>query len=199
MAHEVNNSIGAVNSILDITKKHIQDDELLQVLQVATDRNDRLNLFMRRFADIVRLPPPNKTSIDLVPFVKNVVQLMKHQAALKNIGLNCLPSPAAVVKMIDAAQMEQVLVNIIKNAIEACHAENEIQVITSLRGIVIRNNGEGIPEAIENQLFTPFFSSKPDGQGIGLTLIREILINHDFTFSLKTGTDGWTEFVINMG
>jgi two-component system nitrogen regulation sensor histidine kinase NtrY len=67
-----------------------------------------------------------------------------------------------------------------------------------LRGIVIRNNGAGIPEAMENQLFTPFFSSKPDGQGIGLTLIREILINHDFTFSLKTGTDGWTEFVINM-
>jgi two-component system nitrogen regulation sensor histidine kinase NtrY len=51
---------------------------------------------------------------------------------------------------------------------------------------------------MENQLFTPFFSSKPDGQGIGLTLLREILINHDFTFSLKTGTDGWTEFGINI-
>ena len=199
MAHEVNNSIGAVNSILDITKKHIQDEELSQVLQVATERNDRLNLFMRRFADIVRLPPPNKTLTDLVPLVKNVAQLMKHQAALKNISLNCLPSSAVVMKMIDAAQIEQVLVNIIKNAIEACHEKNEIQVITSPRGIVIRNNGAGIPEAIENQLFTPFFSSKPDGQGIGLTLIREILINHDFTFSLKTGTDGWTEFVINMG
>jgi two-component system nitrogen regulation sensor histidine kinase NtrY len=45
----------------------------------------------------------------------------------------------------------------------------------------------------------PFFSSKPDGQGIGLTLIREILINHDFTFLLKTGTDSWTDFVIHMG
>jgi nitrogen fixation/metabolism regulation signal transduction histidine kinase len=198
MAHEVNNSIGAVNSILDITKKHIQDDELLQVLQVATERNDRLNLFMRRFADIVRLPPPNKTLTDLVPLVKNVAQLMKHQAALKNISLNCQPSPAAVMKMIDVAQMEQVLVNIIKNAIEACGDQNEIQIITSLRGIVIRNNGAGIPEAMENQLFTPFFSSKPDGQGIGLTLIREILINHEFAFSLKTGTDGWTEFVINI-
>jgi two-component system nitrogen regulation sensor histidine kinase NtrY len=48
------------------------------------------------------------------------------------------------------------------------------------------------------QLFNPFFSTKRDGQGIGLTLTREILINHGFAFSLETGVDGWTEFTIDM-
>lgn len=196
MAHEVNNSIGAVNSILDITKKHIQEEEISNVLQIATERNERLNQFMRRFADIVRLPPPNKAPTDLVPAIANVAQLMKHLAASKNVSLTFQPAQPRLVKMVDIAQIEQVLVNIIKNAIEACTENNEIQITANTSAIVIRNNGAVIPETLENQLFTPFFSTKPDGQGIGLTLIREILMNHGATFSLKTNPDGWTEFVI---
>ncbi|MEO1714940.1 MAG: ATP-binding protein, partial [Bacteroidota bacterium] len=62
--------------------------------------------------------------------------------------------------------------------------------------LIIEDNGAGIAPEDADQLFTPFFSTKPTGQGVGLTLVREILINHGFTFSLKTDPDGWTRFRI---
>jgi nitrogen-specific signal transduction histidine kinase len=60
----------------------------------------------------------------------------------------------------------------------------------------VRNNGAPIPADVQGKLFSPFFSTKTEGQGIGLTLTKEILINHRFSFSLKTETDGWTVFEI---
>jgi len=64
--------------------------------------------------------------------------------------------------------------------------------------IIIADNGTGIPEALKDKIFSPFFSSKNGGQGIGLTLAREILTAHGYTFSLETKKTGWTEFRIEV-
>lgn len=197
MAHEINNSIGAVNSILDVTRHHITDPDLSDALTIASERNDRLNHFMRRFADIVRLPLPNKEIKDMRGLMENIVRLMSVQANGQGIHLAFTSELSAIPKHIDVEQMEQVLVNVIKNAIEACVEGNEILVKADGRGITVRNNGQPVPAEAEHSLFTPFFSTKPDGQGIGLTMTRDILMNHGFTFSLKTGEDGWTVFRIN--
>ena len=98
--------------------------------------------------------------------------------------------------------MEQVFVNIIKNSIEAL-SENSKGVITiktdsAAKKCIISDNGPGIPDHIQPVLFTPFFSSKHSGQGIGLTLSREILQNHGCTFSLKTTKENTTEFIITF-
>ncbi|MEA5140017.1 sensor histidine kinase [Arcicella rigui] len=198
MAHEVNNSIGAVNSIVEVTKKYIEEPDLQNALNVATERNDRLNLFMRRFADIVRLPLPNKEMKSMGIIVKNAVELMRLQMQQKGISLQTDYQESAKQVAVDVGQIEQVLVNILKNAIEACegNVEKIIQVSVTNTQICISNNGKPIPKAIEQQLFTPFFSDKPEGQGIGLMLCREILNNHGFTFSLATQADGWTVFEI---
>ncbi|MEA5401942.1 ATP-binding protein [Arcicella sp. DC2W] len=200
MAHEVNNSIGAVNSILEVTKKFIEDDDLSNALKVATERNDRLNLFMRRFADIVRLPLPNKEIKSMSNVVKNVVELMRLQMEQKGISLQTAYQENTNQASFDVGQIEQVLVNILKNAIEACDGNTEkiIQVSVTNTQIIIGNNGKPIPEAIEKQLFTPFFSDKPEGQGIGLMLCREILNNHGFAFSLQTNKESITEFIIDF-
>lgn len=197
MAHEINNSIGAVNSILNVTRSHVKDPDLSEALTIATERNDKLNHFMRRFADIVRLPLPNKEAGDVIILTDNIVQLMSVQARAKGLNLTLIKNAKHVNRQIDTEQMEQVLVNIIKNAIEACVPGREIIVEADTTSLLIRNNGAPIPEEVEQRLFTPFFSSKPEGQGIGLTLIRDILMNHGFTFSLKTEEDGWTVFRIN--
>lgn len=197
MAHEVNNSIGAVNSILEVTKKYIDNDDLLNALQVARERNHRLNYFMRRFADIVRLPLPHKENKNIADVVKNAVSFMKLQAESKGISMQ-MDGEKEVMLLADIGQMEQVLVNILKNAIEACEAENQILIHIDSSKLVIKNNGKPIPADIEHRLFTPFFSNKPDGQGIGLMLIREILNNHGFDFSLQTHADNWTVFEISL-
>jgi len=91
------------------------------------------------------------------------------------------------------------LLNIVKNAIEAIGSHGTITAVTHTepnRVLIIRDTGSGISLEISSYIFTPFFSTKKDGQGIGLTLNREILVNHGLQFSLNTLQQGCTEFSI---
>ena len=98
---------------------------------------------------------------------------------------------------LDIALFEQVLVNIIKNAAESIGKDGKIQIRTSSpASIEIVDNGEGITKVTEAKLFSPFFSTKPNGQGIGLVFIREVLMRHGCSFSLRTYADGLTRFRI---
>jgi len=94
--------------------------------------------------------------------------------------------------------MEQALINIIKNSIEAIEQNGlvTIKLNTNRRELLITDFGKGISEEDAEQLFSPFFSTKKDGQGIGLTLVREILLNHGFEFSLKSVKANQTTFTI---
>jgi signal transduction histidine kinase len=96
--------------------------------------------------------------------------------------------------------MEQVLINIIKNSIEAIEQAGTVRLNTypAERKLVIADSGHGISSAVASQLFSPFFSTKRNGQGIGLTLIKDILLSHGFEFSLRTKAPGRTEFVIML-
>ena len=197
MAHEVNNSIGAVNSILSIAEPEVSDLDIRRAVRVAIERNDRLNRFMRRFADVVRLPAPNASLTNVADLLRDVLQLMQPQASERGISLRVSLPDLPVNQPVDVAQMEQVLVNIIKNALEACQAGQSVDVLLTDRQLLVRDNGQPIPEHVAANLFNPFFSTKSDGQGIGLTLTREILLNHNFAFSLRTESDGWTVFQID--
>jgi len=204
MAHEVNNSIGAVNSIIDTSIDYQEEltdefsDDIAQSLTIAKERNQRLNLFMRNFADIIRLPLPKKEAIVLQNFLQDIALLMEASAKAQNIQikLTLLPTHNRIVH-IDRQQMEQVFVNIIKNAIEAIEEKGTINISTTAKSVLVQDNGKGISPEKADQLFTPFYSDKTQGQGIGLTLSKEILLNHDFAFSLQT-KDEWTTFEIEM-
>ena len=199
MAHEVNNSIGAINSILHSHLEFFtQEEDEKESLKIAIARNDSMNQFMKNFAKVVRLPEPNLERTEINELLQRIGKLMELQAQSKNITIDFQLYPSSIFANLDERHLEQVLVNIIKNAIESIGENGKIQLITqaSPATILIRDNGAGItPEAAE-KLFTPFFSTKLDGQGVGLTLIREVLLNHDAQFSLKTVEDGWTEFRI---
>jgi two-component system nitrogen regulation sensor histidine kinase NtrY len=204
MAHEVNNTVGPVNSILQSALKtdrlwggH-QFNMLKDALQVAVDRNQNLNHFMRNFADLVKLPAANKRPIELHRLINSVSQLMGIKAKEKEIEFEFNLAPAPFTILADEEQMEQVLINIVKNAIEAIDLKGTIKFSTNpgKKNLVISDTGTGITVEQSANLFSPFFSTKKDGQGIGLTLVREILVNHGFEFSLKTITKMQTEFTI---
>jgi signal transduction histidine kinase len=102
--------------------------------------------------------------------------------------------------MMDRNQMEQVFVNILKNAMEAIGQDGVITVRIGKRGqqafVVVEDSGPGIPFEVQQNLFTPFFSTKEHGQGIGLTLVQEILSRHRFDFSLRSQPGQPTQFSI---
>jgi len=204
MAHEVNNTVGPVNSILQSALKtnglwqgH-QFNNLKDALQVAIDRNQNLNLFMRNFADLVKLPAANKRPINLHHLINSVSQLMGIKAKEKDVAYEFHMHEGTFIIMADEQQMEQVLINIVKNAIEAIGSKGMIRFYTvpDKRSLVISDTGAGISAEQSANLFSPFYSTKKDGQGIGLTLVREILVNHGFEFSLKTVGEKQTEFTI---
>ena len=206
MAHEVNNTIGPVNSILNMA---LDTDELWKsgdkaslknALNVAVERNQNLNLFMRNFADLVKLSPVSKLRVDLIPLIHNVADFMQIKARQHDVIFEFRLPDQPFYIYADALQMEQVLINIVKNGIEAIetHGLISFSLDPARKTLIIADNGKGISAEMNEQLFSPFFSTKKDGQGIGLTLVREILLNHGFEFSLKTMTPGQTEFSIRL-
>ena len=206
MAHEVNNSIGAINAILqtladpDAPADAEWTEDVRQSLPVAIQRNERLNTFMRNFADVVRLPEPRLERTDLNELLSAAARLFQSQATQRAITLEYRGSDTPVYARIDPQQIEQVLVNVIKNALESIDRDGQIvlELTTQPVGFQVRDNGPGIPADVAGQLFTPFFSTKSSGQGIGLTLVREILVNHGAQFSLRTEADGWTRFGVEL-
>jgi two-component system, NtrC family, nitrogen regulation sensor histidine kinase NtrY len=206
MSHEVNNSAGAVNSLLtslEAFQAHIpgeDKEDFHTALKVAIQRNENLSAFMSNLASVVKLPAPQKANMDVHKLIRGVMILMAPR--LKNVDievrLQITEDPMMIIA--DQVQLEQVVVNIIKNAMEAIGHRGIIEVLSTLQPptLRIRNNGEPIPEPIRQKLFSPFFSTKKHGQGVGLTLIREVLTNHGFSFSLQTMEDGFTEFDIRF-
>jgi len=198
MAHEVNNTLGATDSILQTTTHLLPDSDygdIKDALHVASERNQQLTRFMRNFADVVRLPAPVHERTDMGALTRDVAVFMQNAASIRNVKV-VSESQENVFWQVDKGQMEQVLINVIKNAVEACESGQEVRISATIDRLAVRNNGKPINPDVGTQLFNPFFSTKRDGQGIGLTLTREILGNHGFDFALETGPDGWTEFRI---
>jgi len=207
MTHEVNNTIGPVNSILQTALGSERlwtggaNQSLRNALQVAHDRNNSLTMFMKNFTDVVRLPEPDRRDIDLHELLRRTAHFMEMSVVNKSIEFRYAFDPAPFIISADAHQVEQVIINVVKNSIEAIEGAGIITYSTDVaaRELVIGDTGRGIEQAIAGQLFSPFFSTKPDGQGIGLTLVKEILINHGFAFSLQQAGEGHTRFVFHFG
>lgn len=203
MAHEVNNSMGGINSILDtVVEFGFNDDkdkDLKESLLIARKRNVGLSQFMDNYASLLRLPDPVKSHVNLTKLLQKTGQLFTYNAGAKNIEIRYDFPDQEVIVQADAVLLEQAISNIIKNAIEA--VENDGTIVISCqdmpKGITIADNGSGISEEAAKQIFTPFFSTKTTGQGVGLMLVREILQAHDAKFDLATNIEsGWTEFKI---
>jgi two-component system, NtrC family, nitrogen regulation sensor histidine kinase NtrY len=207
MTHEINNSIGAINSILQSSlgyKEQLQvedKEEFSEVMQVCIDRNSRLSKFMSRFADVVKVPTPNLELVDLKEVIAGSKLLVAQVCREKSIKLLLESDDQPFGVKVDVQQIEQVLINVIKNAIEAIGENGTIKFIFTRNPdvLIIQDTGKGIPAEVKSQLFfSPFYTNKKEGQGIGLTLCKEILLNHGFDFSLDSGKEGLTEFRIRF-
>jgi two-component system nitrogen regulation sensor histidine kinase NtrY len=206
MSHEVNNSIGSANSLLHSCLNYgdqlgAEDrEDFVTALGVVISRTGQLNLFMRRFADVVRLPAPSLYLCDVERLLREISQLMKSETSRRQIAWRWEIAEQLRPILMDKGQMEQVFVNIVKNAIEAIGEKGQITIrIGRTAGkpfATIEDTGAGIAPEVRQYLFTPFFSTKENGQGIGLTLVQEILDRHRFEFSLESPAGGPTQFTV---
>jgi nitrogen fixation/metabolism regulation signal transduction histidine kinase len=197
MAHEINNSVGAGNSLLASCRAYGAQlapgdrEEFERALALAIARGEHLNAFLNRFADVVRLPAPRRAPTDLAALVRSAVLFMQ-AAAPRGVAWQVqVPDRGPMIEA-DAYQLEQVLINVLKNALDAVGQSGTIAITLEAAAtpdgparLVIADDGPGIPEAARQELFSPFFTTKPGGQGIGLTMAREILTAHGYPFGLE--------------
>jgi two-component system, NtrC family, nitrogen regulation sensor histidine kinase NtrY len=204
MSHEVNNSVGAVRSLIESALRYAPQvgeadrGDFTQALTIASARVDALNRFMTAFADVVRIPPPHKTPVCVAELVERIAALLGPELADRAIALS-LDLPDRRTCPADSSQLEQVVLNVFRNAIEAVHRDGRIDVSLRDGVLTLRDSGPGLSEAVRRDLFTPFFTTKRDGRGLGLTIVQEILANHGFAYSLDNAEGGGAVFVVTVG
>ena len=158
--------------------------------------------YQKGFAVVFRLPAPARQPCDVVAILARVVRLVSARPEAAAIEWRWdLDAPALRVSA-DPTQLEQALLNVVKNAVEAIDGAGTIVVRARSRGdrpaVVVEDSGPGLTDEARANLFTPFFSTKPHGQGIGLTLVGEILAGHGFDYTLARTERGTTAFTIRL-
>jgi two-component system, NtrC family, nitrogen regulation sensor histidine kinase NtrY len=208
LSHEVNNTVGASNSLLNScltygVQLHPHDrTDFEHALGVVIARTEQLSGFMASFADVVRLTGPQLEPVEPATVVDGLLALIRVQAEKRRIAVvrEGLATVGAV--RLDRGQMEQALLNVMKNGLEAIGHDGTLTVRVLRRDeepvIEVEDSGPGLSEEVRTHLFTPFFSTKEGGQGIGLTMVQEILAGHGFPFALEAPPGGPTTFTVML-
>ncbi|AZZ99440.1 ATP-binding protein [Pseudoalteromonas sp. R3] len=202
LTHEVANSITPLSSIAQSCRGLLPEnlcfddeddkDDLLLALDTLAARTEHLGEFITRFRAISSLPRPSLNATALAPILERLVTF--HQRQLEQAGIRCeLEVSTHLLVMLDAGQVEQVLINLFTNAIQAIEqtlalqphsieapvivltlAQNEAQQVY----VEIQDNGPGVEPHVIDMMFVPFFTTKQQGSGIGLSLSRQIMVSH---------------------
>jgi nitrogen fixation/metabolism regulation signal transduction histidine kinase len=208
MSHEVNNTVASTNSLLESCLSYAgqvsaQDrDDFTHALRVVITRNEHLNRFMRDFAEVVKLPEPRPKPVDLAELLIQMQTIFQPQLDERHITWTSHCAADLPPVSVDRQQFEHVLINIFKNAMEAIGRDGGIEVRAQREAgrvlLQVIDDGEGLEDKLHEELFTPFYSSKASGQGLGLTLVKEILLRHGCEFDLHALADGRTCFYIRF-
>ena len=204
ISHEVNNTMGGVRSVLDTLHDVLEGDDIREVIESCDNRCDKMTRFISSYADVVRVPDAVKSPVSLNAVVGEMIPFLQGMLS-EGMTLEYNPDSKTVEADIDVSLMQQVIVNIVKNAKESFSRDYavtlpHIEITTGHRHgrpmLEISNNGKPLSDEVSAQLFSPFFTTKREGRGIGLTLISEILNRHNASYSLHTDSDGITRFII---
>ena len=198
MGHEIMNSITPIISLSEtLSTREVEYSRMQQGMQVIHKRSKGLLEFVENYRRITRIPAPVKEKVSLAELFNGIAEL------IPNDYINfAQPAPQISIKA-DRTQIEQVLINIIKNAIEAC-AEvpyPQIQVKSSVSetgtvSITVSDNGPGILPNVLDKIFIPFFTTKENGSGIGLSLCKQIMHLHGGNITARSTPEQGSEFTL---
>ncbi|HET7711978.1 MAG TPA: ATP-binding protein, partial [Thermoanaerobaculia bacterium] len=150
MSHEVNNSVAAVRSLLESLQRYspqISDadrNDFSGALTVASNRVEALSQFTAAFADVVRIPPPRRSSTDLEEVVRSAASLLRPEAESRGVTIAVDANGSAVANA-DAVQMEQVIINLLRNSVDASSSGDRVEVALGRGTLAVRDRGHGIP------------------------------------------------------
>lgn len=183
LASTVNNMLGKSGHQHELEKEQISD--IKEAVKTIEKRSAGLIDFVESYRNLTKIPKPNFEIISIHQLFNRIENLLKSDIEKNAIDFNKITNPATLEITADPSLIEQILINLILNSIHALNnvRDKKIKISGELssRGRVILkviDNGPGIPEEIQEKIFIPFFSTKKDGSGIGLSLARQIMRVH---------------------
>ncbi len=203
LTHEIMNSLAPVTSISHTLLSGEMDGESMRRgLESIYATSDRLLRFVGAFREVTRIPVPQKSPFLLRDLVEETIGLIPHEG----VEVELLISPEDTMLYADRTLMSQVLVNLLKNGVEAL-AEVEGERRITIRSTIeedesirleVTNSGPAIAPDLAENIFTPFFTTKNEGSGIGLAVSRQIVRMHGGTLRLKHNSEGTVTFAIHI-
>lgn len=220
LTHEIMNSVTPISSLAAIVeeelKPHVKEDnneplskdqlgDIHLSLQTISKRSEGLIHFVKEFRSLTSIPKPRPVQIDIRTLLEELAMLHRRDLNDRGIQLTLSVYPEDLTLSADKNMIEQVLINLIRNAIQAFEDQEEkkieIKVFVNEKSravISVKDNGTGIdPEAME-KIFIPFFTTKKSGSGIGLSLSRQIMRVHQGTLTVKSTVGKGTEFFMRF-
>jgi nitrogen fixation/metabolism regulation signal transduction histidine kinase len=220
LTHEIMNSVTPISSLaatvdgdlsnnIEENKDHYEInkedlDDIHQAIQTIQRRSEGLIRFVSDFRNLTRIPIPQLKEVRVKEIFQRVITLLKHDLDQDNISVFTSIKPAELLLKVDPELIEQVMINIVKNAIQAFEEEPQKEIKLSARRdknnvtIRIKDNGAGIDEEALGKIFIPFFTTKKNGSGIGLSLSKQIMRQHKGAIKVVSNLDVGTEFSLRF-
>lgn len=219
LTHEIMNSVTPISSLAGVVEEELgrklgsnelsmkrdEAEDMHLSVQTISKRSEGLIKFVKEFRSLTHIPKPKLSEVAVKPLLEELAMLHKKELADKNISISISVEPANSTVHVDKTLIEQVLINLIKNAIQAF--DDRVNPAISLASYVnekgsviisVKDNGTGIePEALE-KIFIPFFSTKKTGSGIGLSLSKQIMRQHEGNITVKSVLGEGTEFLLRF-
>lgn len=215
LAHEVNNTVAATGSVLESLlyyrdQLHQEDSQDFATAIIAVQkRNGTLAEFIERFTRVVKMPEPDLRPVDVVALMDDILYLYQPSCAELGITLAWTHKETIPLQSLDRHLFEQAMMNVVKNAMEAVRDRRVVDspafVHLSLTQdaqhqwqLAVIDSGYGLTQIAQENLFTPFFTTKKGGQGVGLLFVREVFYRHGFTHKLAINAEGHTQFTVTL-
>ncbi len=215
LTHEIMNSItpiASISSTIEMMLKQSEEemdkesiDEMQQAIQTINRRSTGLLHFVNTYRNLTKIPKPIFKIASIKSLLKNIELLMEEEMEKKNIAFSISVVPENIEISLDEQLIEQVLINLLKNAIHAVEGRPsptiEVKAFFNKRGrvtIQVIDNGVGILKEVIDKIFIPFFTTKPTGSGIGLSLSKQIIRLHNGSITASSEPEIGTTFTITF-
>lgn len=200
LTHEIMNTLTPVTSLAqtcsEMLTREQANDEIREAIETIARRSSGLMDFVSKYRELMQVPQPQADNINAQNAINAVVTLMRDE--LSQIDVSVDVTPPSLQVHADRNLLDQVLLNLVRNAADAVASSSSacISIVARLDyGRVlfqIADNGHGIPESVLDQIFVPFFTTKRNGSGIGLSLSRQIMTAHGGDIAVQSDGDGTT-------
>ncbi|HVP37139.1 MAG TPA: ATP-binding protein [Terriglobales bacterium] len=201
IAHEIRNPLGSIQGSLEILRKDYKaEDSKYEFLNILLKEVARLNKVITDFLNYARPALPNLIETDINQMISETVLILSPQASKKGVGLKTELDKSLPRIKADPSQLKQAFINLILNSLEAIEGNGQILISTlqdknSVR-VKFQDTGKGMSEETKGKIFTPFFSTKENGAGLGLGIVERIVQNHKGEIKIESYLGKGTTFTL---